>query len=228
MSNGRNSIDEEEIARRINQEGSYSLEQLLEIERSSSERLSAMAQKAVLRIVQHSHIRADTLSIIDGDPVPESENLYTVIRNRDETEWVLPREYIVYEPIYHPEKNCATRYQYHREHYKPVELAITIPHLGQDIQIRWSFKEHGGSTYDGVDQRGFLPSDNKTDIRDRRYTLFECYSHQQDLNGEGPTKVFYKAEDDRMKLHCVSIPFRLLLPLLQMHADDADEMHHIV
>jgi hypothetical protein len=229
MSTHRNSVDEEEIVLRITHEEGISLEELLSFERSSSEKLSTTARTAALRIMKYSHIRVETLSIIDGDPVSEYEILYPVFRDRDESMWVLPGDYIVYEPEYYPEKNCPPRYKYYREQYKPVELAITIPDLGRDIQIKWPLdKEHGGSTYDGIDQRGFLHSDNKTDIHDRRYTLFECYCKRHDLNGEGATKVFYKAEDDMMKLHCASIPFRLLGPALQMHAEDADEMHHNV
>jgi hypothetical protein len=215
-------FDVEDINRGI-VENSYSLKDLLSIERAHiSPALSAVARDAALLMLEQSHIRIVTLCMSDGKESHEYEHLYPVIRRVRHDNWVFPKGYIVYEPEY----KCPPRYEYHPNYYKPVEIVLSVPTSTPDRvhEYKWSLNPGlGSSSHDGHELCGFLPSDNKKDICDNRYTLFQCHYQRHELKTEEPTKVFYKSEGERVKLHATSIPLRVLGPVLQIQADDVDE-----
>jgi hypothetical protein len=214
-------FDSEEIARRIAENDNLSLKDLLSIERSHiSPALSDWARNAALVMLEKSRIRIVTLCKDDG---AEYEHLYPVLRRVPREQWVTPGGYIVYEPEY----TSSPRHNYYPNYYKPVEIVLSVPTSTPNRvdEYKWSLiPGSGSSSHDGHELCGFLPSDNKTGLCDNLYTLFQCHYERHELNREGPTKVFYKSEGDRVKLLSASIPLRVLGPVLQMQADEVDNV----
>jgi hypothetical protein len=216
-------FDSDEIVRRIAENDNLSLKDLLSIERShTSPALSDSARNAALGMLEKSRIRIVTLCKDDGKESLEYEHLYPVIRQVPREKWVTPRGFIVYEPEY----TVPPRYKYLPNYYKPVEIVLSVPTSTPNRvdEYKWSLiPGSGSSSHDGHEHCGFLPSDNMTGICDNLYTLFQCHYEWHGLKREEPTRVFYKSEGDRVKLHCASIPLRVLGPVLEMQADEVDE-----
>jgi hypothetical protein len=175
-----------------------------------------------LRFLARASLQVNTICSDDLNGNPDYEHLYTVIRRIHPKEWFLPHDCIIFEP-----NDCSDskRYRYHPNQFKPVDVIMRL----DAKEYRWSLTpDQTTPSYEaaGNDHSGYIPLTNNVQHvgPDERYTVFQYY-HQLDIRQEFMTKVFYKKNDDYLRLHAVLIPMKLLaLILLPGSVDEEDRV----
>jgi len=163
-------------------------------------------------LLRESTVTVKTILRRDGNDEEEDyEHTKPVIKSINQpTDWVLPRGRIIFEPDFD-----GFRHIYHPKRYMPSEISIIVASHAR--RYRWCL---GPDTtlqpYDvvGNHTNGLFTVNNTTTFgEDNRFTIFN-YVHEDDTAREHPVKIFYKVDGDWMKLHCVSIPLKLLALLI--------------
>jgi hypothetical protein len=196
----------EDTIRHILENTDFTLEDYLSIISSQiSGNWSNVARSIALPILAESQIQVDTSYFDDGRETTEYEHLYPVIRRIPVERRVLPDDRLVFEPDF----DGALRYSYHRNQYRPREIIMRMP----GRTLRWSLQpDIAPPRYEVVrnEHGSYIPATNITQLGPGdRFTIFN-YHLEQDFRREFPVKVFYKTNGDMKKLHCMSIPLRLL------------------
>jgi hypothetical protein len=174
-----------------------------------------------LRSLARASLQVNTICSDDLNGTPDYEHLYAVIRRVLPKNWYLPHDCLIFEP----EDTCGSkRYRYHPNQFKPVDVIMRV----EIREHRWSLTpDQTTPSYEaaGNDHSSYIPL--TTNVQhvgpDERYTVFQYY-HQLDIRREYMTKVFYKKEDDYLKLHAVSIPMMLLSLILRPDSVNEDRV----
>jgi len=185
-----------------------------------SDGLTNIAIRNALVLLRDSTITVKTIRRAGRDVEADYVHTEPVIKRiSDRSEWVTPRGRIIFEPGLE-----GVRHSYHARQYKPIEVTIMVG----GKQFKWTLvPETNPRPYDvmGNDTSGFIPATNTTTFgAGNRFTIFH-YIHDEDTKREYPARIFYKIDDDWMRLHCVSIPLKLLALLINDYGDDRRPPH---
>lgn len=205
--------DVEELGCRISVGQSLGLKDYLDlISGTVSDKLKNFAIAHALPRLRDSVVTVKTIHRKAASEEEDYEHTYPVIRRiREPKIWTLPRGRIIFEP----ELEGTLRYGYHRNQFKPAEIALTID--GRARRYKWTLvPEMQPRVYEIAhrDNSDFVPVTNTTRFGPTdRFTIFH-YVHEDDSTQSHPAKIFYKQDGDRMTLHCVSIPLNLISLLI--------------
>ena len=196
-------------------ENEITLEDLLALSTGRvTPKFAALGKQLSLRILLNSTVQVNTIRSDDPDSRPEFQHLSAVIRKLLPQDWYLPRDLVLFELEDYSKSN---RYRYRDNQFKPVNVILRLE--GRASPNQWSLTPDVTiSSYElaGNDRSSFIPrTSNVTFVGpDDRFTVFQ-YFHKLDIRREHMTKIYYKKEDEFLRLHCVAIPFKLLALILQ-------------
>ena len=183
-----------------------------------SEKWTNYAVRRALPILRESTITVKTIERTGRDEEIDYVHTKPVIKNNpNPTQWVTPRGRLIFEPNFE-----GLRHGYHSRQYKPAELTITFE--GRMRPYTWTLTpETDSAPYEFVGNHfsSLIPPTMNTMTfgpRDR-FTIFN-YVHEDDPNRQYSARIFYKIDENWMRLHCVSIPLKLFPLLVSDYRDN--------
>jgi hypothetical protein len=174
-----------------------------------SEHWTNHARSHILPYIEKSSITATTLLRPYGDDEEEWEHLYSALRTMPPETWTLHKESLLYEP-----SPNAVRYNYQPDHYKPTTVILTI----DNRTSQWDIPEDSSAQqYEvgGNGSSGFIPTTRNAEKvgPGARFTIFRHF-HEIDEDKEFRVEIFYRKQENQLRLHCVAIPLPLLAKLI--------------
>jgi len=168
-----------------------------------------------LPVIADFDLQVETVYDVDGEDNDEYEHLHPVVRNvQNPGPQNLPRGNIILEP--QTGKTAPIRHSYRPGQFKPAF-----------VRLRWRTQTYDWTLkpgYSGV--AGEVPLTNTYKIvANDRFKVFQ-YWHEEDVLRVYPIRVFYKTgDDDKILLHCVSIPLKLLSIVLEKNCNPGDWLY---
>ena len=177
---------------------------------------TACGTQLAMPVIADFDLQVGTVYDLDGNDANDYEHTQPVIRNiKNPDQRNLPRECIIFEP----ELGTAIRHSYRRGQFKPVVVILRWRHL----TFEWELAPDcaGPAMGDHMD----VPLPNRCNIHTNdRFIVFR-YWHDEDTKRTYPIKVFYKTADEKILLHCVSIPIKLLAMVLEKNCNPGDWLY---
>ena len=175
------------------------------------------ATELALPVIVDFDLQVDTVYDLDGNDDDDYEHTQPVIRNIGHpTARNLPRECVIFEP-----KLGKVRPWYRRGQFKPAFVKLRWRPITFDWTLRPGYSGPAGDHME-------VPLTNicKIGIHDR-FIVFQ-YWHDEDVQRLHPIKFFYsKTTDEKILLHAVSIPIKLLAMVLEKDCNPGDWLYSI-
>jgi hypothetical protein len=178
---------------------------------------SAAATELALPVIADFDLQVETVYDLDGQADVDYEHTQPVIRKIETpTARNLPRECVIFEP--EPELG-KVRPSYRRGQFKPAFVKLRW----RPFTFEWTLKPgYFGPAGDNME----VPLTNICKNVHDRFIVFQ-YWHDEDVRRLYPIKVFYKTADEKILLHCVSIPIKLLAMVLEKNCNPGDWLYSI-
>jgi hypothetical protein len=176
---------------------------------------TAAATELALPVIADFDLQVATVYDLDGEDDDDYEHTQPVARNvKNPTARNLPRECVIFEP-----ELGKVRHSYRRGRFEPAFVKLRW----RQFTFDWTLKPgYSGPAGDHME----VPVTNICKIgTDDRFIVFQ-YWHDEDDKRKHPIKVFYKTTiDEKIQLHCVSIPLKLLAIVLEKDCNPGDWLY---
>jgi len=181
-----------------------------------SPEFTAATTDLALPVIADFDLQIDTVYDLDGKDDNDYEHTQPIIRKIEHPiARNLPRECVIFEPELGKARHSSRRGQ-----FKPAFVKLRW----RPFTFEWILEpSYSGPAGDPME----VPLTNLCKIHiDDRFIVFQ-YWHDEDVQRLYPIKVFYKTADEKILLHCVTIPVKLLAVVLEKDTDPGDWLYSI-